>query len=62
MRYFWQQYEQARATASNRIVDLPKNMYTVLPDHKPTPGRLQVTVTLLAIVGVSVLFAMGVMV
>lgn len=42
------------------IIDLPRSMYRVLPDRRPAPSRLAVTKTLLAIIGVSVLFAVGV--
>lgn len=43
------------------MVDLPKSKYRVLPDHKPAPGKLHIAAMLLAIVGVSVLFAAGVL-
>lgn len=41
------------------IIDLPKSMYTVLPERK-IPTRFVVAKTMLAIVGISVLFAVGV--
>lgn len=42
------------------IIDLPKSMYRVLPERKPAPSKLDVTKTMLAVLGVSVLFALGV--
>lgn len=45
-----------------KIIELPKSEYRILPDRQPAPSRARVALTLLAIVGVSVLFAIGVMI
>jgi len=44
-----------------RIIDLPRHMYTVLPERKPAPSKLDVTKTMLGVLGVSFLFALGVL-
>lgn len=60
MTYFRHFTEYATEAAAGRVIDLPRDMWTVLPERRPAPGRLSVVLTLAAVVGVSLLFAVGV--
>jgi hypothetical protein len=62
MRKYQQRYEQTRAGVKGKIIDLPRSQWTVVekpPKPKPAPRRIKVYRDIAAIVGVALLFAVG---